>query len=64
MAASFERGLLATIVVVFAYFAYHDKERLLEFILTREYKALVKLDEVIAGSKAKYSKVAVGWDHI
>lgn len=60
MAAFFERGLLAIIVVVFAYFAYYDREKLLELILTREYKALVKLDEVIGNSKAKYSRVAVG----
>ena len=60
MAVSLERGLLAIIVVVFAYFVYQDKERLLEFVLTREYKALVKLEEVIGDSKAKYFKVAVG----
>ena len=60
MATTIKRGLVAIIVVFAAYFAYHDKERLLEFILTREYKALVKLDEVIGNSKPKYLKVAVG----
>ncbi|XP_066929165.1 ADP-dependent glucokinase-like [Clytia hemisphaerica] len=58
--AAVERGIISFLVAVLAYFAYIENERLLVLVISREYKALNRLEEVIGDSKSKYTRVAVG----
>ena len=58
--AAVERGIISILVAVLAYFAYIERERLFVLIISREYKALNRLEEVIGDSKSKYARVAVG----
>jgi len=59
--AVLERLVITILVGILAYVAYHEKEKLQEMVLSREYKALSRLDSVIGSSKSKYTKVAVGY---